>query len=303
MDTNTPNNIVLWCMHRSGSTHFGQRLASSMSMVYGKLPHVANLGEATGIAGFVSAHMNTAGIWEEMETHLYTGTEFFTDHVKWTLDENNSLQSMPGYGSINDEIASRVKILKDNSWKNHVVFRNQRWPKMKSISTVYDSAILEGNFHHVVLWRRDLFAWLCSFMIFRMTKTPHGNDLEYDGVEYTFRNKDKKTEFLSRQKNYLMEFKESLMLLPTHSTVMIETNKMNNVSLIEWPDGNTLDMVDPTKIKKGMTVWKNTATGERVLPPDMITDADRDMFQEWANQVEQELGWPMLAENLGFKTA
>jgi len=78
---------------------------------------------------------------------------------------------------------------------------------------------------------------------------------------------------------------------------------MNNVSLIEWPDGNTLDMVDPTKIKKGMTVWKNTATGERVLPPDMITDADRDMFQEWANQVEQELGWPMLAENLGFKTA
>lgn len=304
MNADAPNNIVIWCMHRSGGTHFGQRMAHSMASKYGKLPNTANLGEATGSAGFIREGQGIGGIWNEMHTQLHMGTEFFIDHVKWTLDENNFLQAIDGYyGSVNEEIASRVKILKDRKWKNHVVFRNLRWPKMKSISTVYDSAILEGDFHHVVLWRQDLFAWFCSRAILRMTGVPHGDNLQYTGLEYMFNSDDAMLDFLATLDNYASEFKDSLKLLPAHKTVMVETTKMNSIDHIMWPDGKSLGLVDAENVRRGNTVWKNRTTGERILPPEMIDIKHRKILHTRAKQLEQALDWENLAQQFGFKPA
>jgi hypothetical protein len=296
-----PNNIALWAMHRSGSTHFGQRLASSMEHIYGKPPNVVNLGEATGASGIVSVKNGGRGIWNELQDQLQMGTEFVTKHIRWELNENSFLTWQEYYGSVNEEITRRENIIKASAWHNHLVLRNMRWPKMKAASNRYDRAFVEGDFHHVVLWRKDIFAWICSRMIFRMTGTPHGKDLEYDGLEYKFHTEDAKTEFLERLYEYVVEFKNSLAILPPDRTTIIETTEMNSATQISWPDGCVLKLVEPEKIVQGTTVWKDVTTGNRVLPPDMVDDEEKEVFRNWANRVEQGLNWSELENIVKFK--
>lgn len=297
-----PNNIAIWCMHRSGSTHFGQRVAFSMEHIYGKPPYVVNLGEATGASGIVTTKLGGSGIWNELQDQISIGSEFFTRHIRWELDENNFLRTKDYYGSVNAEITRREEILKQSTWSNHLVFRNMRWPKMAEASARYDNAIVQGDFSHIVLWRKDLFAWICSRMVFRMTGTPHGENLEYDGIEYMFHSDEAKKEFLMRLQKYVTEFRNSLRLLPVDKTVIVETSAMNDANKIVWPNGINLDLVDHATVKRGMTVWKSTSTGERVLPPDMIDEGEKEILREWAERVEQELDWNNLVQQFGFKT-
>ena len=305
MDNNAPNNIVLWAMHRSGSTHFGQRLATSMAYQYGPRPNVVNLGEATGASGIVSVKLGGKGIWNELQDQIAMGTEFFTNLIRWELDENNFLTHIESHGSVNEEISRREEILRTSPWSNHIVFRNLRWPKMKAASVRYDRAIVEGDFHHVVLWRKDIFAWICSRMILRMTGTPHGTDLEYDGLEYKFHTEDAKTEFLERLYEYVVEFKHSLDILPADRTTVIETTQMNSINQIVWQDGHSLKLIEPDKISAGTTVWKDVTTGQRILPPSMIDEEDKEIFRKWSDRVEQGLDWSnldkTLCNTLGFK--
>jgi len=301
MDNNPPNNIVLWAMHRAGSTHFGQRLATSMAYQYGPNPHVVNLGEATGASGIVSVKLGGKGIWNELQDQIAMGTEFFTNLIRWELDEKNFLSHRVSFNEVGEEISRREEILRTTPWSNHIVFRNLRWPKMKEASLRYDRAIVEGDFHHVVLWRKDIFAWICSRMILRMTGTPHGNNLEYDGLEYKFHTDDAKAEFIERLYDYVVEFKNSLDILPPERTVIIETTQMNSANHISWLDHRNLALVEPDKISVGATVWKDVITGQRVLPPEMIDEDDKVLLREWADRVEQELDWSNLDKNLGFR--
>lgn len=299
----TPNNIALWAMHRAGSTHFGQRLASSLAEIYGKYPEVSNLGEATGASGIVSTKLNGTGIWNELEGQLALGAEFITNHVRWEFDDDKKLICKEHVGSVNEEMHRRINLIKLSEWKNHLVLRNMRWPKMNHISVEYDRAFVAGDFHHVVLWRRDLFDWICSRYIFRVTGTPHGMNLQYDDVEYKFAEESMANEFMSKLRSYIFSFSDSLDFLPKERTLMVETTTINNVQQLNWLDQTTLKLIDPHSIQRGATVWKSKTTNQRVRPVDMITKETKEKFRQWADNLNEELDWTNLDYNTGLKLA
>lgn len=299
----TPNNIALWAMHRSGSTHFGQRLASSLATIYGKYPTVSNLGEATGASGIVTEDLSGVGIWGEIEAQLCLGSEFVSTHIRWEFDKDKNLVCKNYMGSVNAEIDRRIEIIRSSAWKNHLVLRNMRWPNMNHISTEYDRAFVAGDFHHVVLWRRDLFDWICSRFIMRVTGTPHGMNLQYRDVEYKFAQESVADQFTSKLKRYIFSFYDSLDLLPKERTLMVETTAINDIPQLNWLDQTTLNLVDSLSIQRGATVWKSMTTKERVRPVDMITNETREKFRNWADNLNKELDWENLAQHVGFKTA
>lgn len=300
--TKNPNNVAVWCMHRSGSTHFAQRITRSMELIYGKEPDVANLGEATGSSGFVSTKLSGSGIWGELHGHLHMGAEFVCPHVRWEFDENKKINTNRGYtGSVNEEIRTRPNIIQSAEWTNHLVCRNLRWPAMNHVSKIYDQAFASSDrFHHVVLWRKDLLDWLCSRFIFRMTGTPHGYDLEYDGIEYNIDQEYVMDDFLKKISNYVADFQQSLTVLPKDRTVIVETVHMNNVHEIDWLDHTHLDLIDAERVRHGATVWTSKETKQRVRPIDMISADNLAVFKAWATKTIRDLDWTNLDKASGF---
>jgi hypothetical protein len=289
------NNISLWAMHRSGSTHFIHRLTNSMKNA-GR--DATNIGECTGWGGFIPIQENP--ILEEIQEFLPEGNDYVCPHITWQKDEEGRIVLLTVNGSLMGEIEQRLELLANGTWSNSILFKFHPWPTMGKYFDSYANAVLKNDFHHIILWRRSLYDWACSRFILRRTHSPHGV-MKYDGNPWEFRTDIEIDLFLNRLEENLSEFLKTMTVLSSRKerTVMLETMSLNDQSKISFGDRCTLDLIPAETIKKGKTVFLDEH-GLRKLPKEMLNEETQFILQEWADIQNEKYDWLNLDKNSGF---
>jgi hypothetical protein len=284
-------NIVIFSMHRSGSTYLNTRIACGLGMYFGltdlKDYTVRNLGEITGWASLLTEDAKPLRMHSEVKA-LAQGIDCVMPLRRLVIRRGN-LRRRKGSSSVMQELESRERILRSGAWDNHAVMRIQPWQWRKMSDRIVDAALVPDA-HYVVLWRRDLFAWMTSMFILRNTAKSHGT-IVFDGNPF---HKDVTVDTRVRwDSRYIDTFLNTVRKLSDRKdrVLVMETSQIDQIDTLEWPDGTTL--VLPTKQalpEKGGISYVD-ADGNPVKKNDMISAASLDVIQQAADRLTQRYDW------------
>lgn len=306
-----PKNIVIWTLPRSGSTHLQYRIATGQRIAT-KNVNTRNLQEVGGTSGILRAHWGV-GYEVNFDDAINGSTNEIAllDYVRWTINEENNLVLADVHGNPLDEIKSRSSIIKNMTWSNPVVMKNMRWSREanypEKLNELFDKAFLESTgeqYHHIVLWRRSPQDLMSSRLAIGMAKRSHG---EYQWLGQTFRFADDyfEEQFTAVSRRHFTEFVTSTKQLPFENTILIETNAMNDISRLEWPDGAVLDLPSKESLppnRNGSSSYTYAMTGQKVKPIDMMAPETIGVIEMLANEAESKLSWSALGATFGFKS-
>ena len=145
---------------------------------------------------------------------------------------------------------------------------------------------------------------MSSRLAIGMAKRSHG-EYQWLGQEFRFQDDFFEDQFTSVSRRHFDEFVTSSKQLPFNNTILIETNALNSVSTLEWPDGAMLElapdeMLDPTR--NGSSSYTYAMTGQKVKPIQMMAPETIDVINMLAQEAEDNLSWSTLGSTFGFKS-
>lgn len=300
-----PKNVVIWTLPRAGSTSmlYGIRDAMKAS----NLRQVQQLWEGTGVWGILRLRdYKQIGRNIDFSKSIDHTEKLSVDYRHWIVGKHGVLRSVTATGDPRVEVDNRVNLLREGNWINSVVFKNMRWSP-ESIDRVYlnkefDDAIFASpqSFHHVILWRRNIFDWLCSRFVFMRVGIAHGT-YEWDGTTF-ISNNWRPIKVRKQVYRVIDEFVNTFDIIPKHNTIMVETGDINSMKKISWPDETTLPLPkDVFKQDLGQMSYINLITQEKVKPVDLLQSCHIDLFSELAEEIDQRYDWQNLDKNSGFK--
>jgi hypothetical protein len=310
---NSPQNIIVWTLTRTGSTAFQQLLARGLYEAHG--PDVKNMQEATGIGGIMHAYSVAMHMRTKIDFGAAVDPALVPEEIKpvgytnWQIDNTGSLRMKEMSGNPVDEVHNRLDLIKSGNWKNHVVFKNMRWTlessHLQQLNMLFEDAMINSqqSFHHVVLWRKNIFDMVASRVAMKYTGLAHGV-YGFDGKPFEA-HKVAYKEFGQGYQDTVDEFIRMLPLLDQQRTVMVETEKINSLEKIEWRDGTVLTMPDRASIVNkdvGINRYVHKHTKEEIRPIDMLGVATKEIAFNLANTMQQKYDWDNLGTKFGFKS-
>jgi len=301
-----PKNIVIWCYQRSGSTSLLRGTRLGLKEIYGL--STAGLWEATGRFGILGPEDAHRRDTKNFDFNPSIDTPTSLTYYPWFINKRRSLRRnrLGKTGNPRNELPMRARLIREGKWQNSIVFKNMRWSNDSDnirleLNKLFDTAILTSaaEFYHIVLWRRDLFKWICSKFVFAMTQQAHGT-VEWDGQFFGDPENFTGAKFISTAWRILEEFISSSDQLPKEKTIMIETNSINAISELVWPDGAALTVPTNESLSIGKVNYVDTRTGTAVTPIDLIHPYTIRLFRAFEAECNKNLDWQNLDKNLGF---
>ena len=309
MTQKMPKNIVVWTLPRSGSTHLQFRISRGQYDLT-ENPRTRNMGEAIGIGGMfrnywgVSYEINFGDVFSD------SADISIMNHIHWHIGrEHNNLTTTNHNGNPLDEIKNRTDIIRNGTWSNPIVVKNMRWSREsdhpEKLNALFDRAFIESSgeeFYHIVLWRKSPQELLASRIAMGIARKSHG-EIEWAGNKFNFSNKDLKQVFADVSRRHFSDFIASSKQLPFDKTILIETNAIDTISSLEWPDGTILPLPGKeTLITKhgGSCTYIHKESGKKVKPIDMMSPKTMQIINLIAAEAEKS-SWSTLDTALGFK--
>ena len=302
-----PKNVVIWTLPRAGSTSLLYGIRDAMRAA--ELPYVHQLWEGTGAWGVLKLKNDRLlGKQIDFSKIIDNDVEISAECRHWQVGKHGVLRSVNVIGDPRTEPDNRVNILREGNWINSVVFKNMRWSPesldRQRLNKDFDDALFASpqQFHNVVLWRRNLFDWLCSRFVFMRVGMSHGT-YEWDGTTLIGDpEKFRRGKYKNQAMSVLDEFIATFDKIPKSSSIMVETGAINSMPTIAWPDSTELPI--PTgafEQKDGAMVYINTLTQKRVGPKDLVHPALIDIFRDIEAKANERFDWQNLDKNHGFK--
>ena len=300
-----PKNIVIWCPARSGSTSLMRGARLGLKEIHG--PSTASLWEATGRYGILGPK-DAHGTEKNFNFAPWIDTPVSLNYHPWFINKRGSLRRnrLGKTGNPRTELPRRARLIREGNWQNSVIFKNMRWSNDSGrsrleLNELFDTAILTSSaeFHHIVLWRKDLFKWISSTFVFSRTQQAHGT-VEWDGKLFGDPAHFTGTKYTSGHYKALEQFIISSSRLPKEKTVMIETNSINAISELVWPDSTRLALPNNATLLTGKVNYVDTRTGAAVTPIDLIHPHAIKLFRAFEAKCNKHLDWQNLDKNLGF---
>jgi hypothetical protein len=286
-------NIIIFSMHRSGSTYLGARAAYGLGLYYGLEkrddPRVRNLGELTGWGAYFPEHHRTPDGIREIREIPRSGGDIMADKmVRWKIEEGN-LMKYTGIGSLMGEIANREQLLNSMEWNNNVIIKIQPWATWPQMLDRLSNAALKSDAHYVVLWRKDLYAWATSLFLLSRTKKHHGK-LVFDRDPYEIR--APYPLFFKHRDDYINTFISAISKLRAvkDRVTFVETSEIDSFERFEWLDGQQLELPEKSLIKKGHMQYVDK-DDRPLTKDDMIDPAALAMLRHAAEQLEKKYDW------------
>jgi hypothetical protein len=302
-----PKNIVLWSPPRTGSTSLISGMHRGLASVHG--PTVRGLWEGTGKYGILLPDDARAVTKNNIDLGNHDGNPLSLEYLHWFINRRGMLtkhKPLTGIvGDPRDEPPNRAQLIREGKWNNSVIFKNMRWSDESKnrvqLNQLFDAAILSSaaDFHHVILWRRDLFKWFCSTFLFARLSKAHG-EIEWDGKQYGLPQSFNSAHFKWHKDRLLTECIDSFKQLPKENTLMIETQSINNISTLTWPDGAVLEIPNQSTVPRGKVVYINTQTNQAVDPIDIVHPYAIEKFHNMEIEFNKKFDWQNLDKNLGF---
>ena len=301
-----PKNIVIWTLPRAGSTSVLYGLRDAMRAA--KLRNVQQLWEGTGAWGILRLrHDKKLGKSLDFSRRMIIDEEISAEYRRWVVGPQGMLKMVDTIGDPRIELDNRVNILIEGKWINSVVFKNMRWSPESldraGLNKEFDDAIFASPkpFHHIILWRKNMFDWLCSRYVLMRVGMAHGI-YEWDGTTLIGdKNRWKPAKYKRQAMAVLDEFIETFKIIPKDKTIMLETSVLNSLNKASWPDQTGLSLPPNVfKQQSGSMVYINTATGLRASPKDLLQPFILDMFRELEAEINKKYNWQDLDKNSGF---
>ena len=305
---NKVENIAIWTLPRSGSSSLMFGIRDSMKATLPQNMRVHHLWEGTGIWGILKFTENKS-LWNQIDFSSVDESSTIELHYRqWTVGPAGTLKINQVIGDPRLEVENRNRILREGKWNNAVVFKNMRWSGESydrvRLSREFDQALLGSpkNFHHVILWRRNILDWLCSRYLLMKVTSPHGVH-EWDGVPMGNPEKFKKKRHVRNAMRVVSEFVDSLSAIPKQKSIMIETKAINSLTELVWPTNHRLQLnVDAFKQNAGSVTYINKNTGQKVNTVDLVPTEVLEVFHEINDRIQRTHNWNELPERHGFKS-
>ena len=292
---NTPNNVCILAMPRSGSTSLMHLIRYNFAQIYGK-ENTVSLGEATGLQSIVGTR---SGLAQEINFDSPIG-DILCDYVKWTI-EDGFIARRWHTGNPKEELYNRSSIIADGAWKNHAVFKNMRVHN-SLLTTGFDQAIVKNkNIHHIVLWRKDLYGLLCSKFILGATKLAHGV-YQWDGKPIgSMQDQFRIERFAANIDTMIASFLHAMKnVVPESKTVMIETSAITPTKKIIWSDERSLDITGPASLDRGNISYVLQSTGQQVSTKQMLDPDVAKYFAKLSESYKKLYDWDSIGKNSGL---
>jgi hypothetical protein len=271
------------------------------------------MGEAVGLGGMFRNYWGVAfevNFGDALSDSSVVDTTTM-NYMHWVVDQENNLTIVNQEGNPLDEITSRSNLIRNMTWSNAVVMKNMRWSREsdhpEKLNEIFDRAFIESTgeeFYHIVLWRRSPHELMASRIAMGIAKKAHG-EIEWSGKKFKFAERYFAEEFTSVSRRHFRDFVSSVKQLPFDKTVLIETNALDAISTLEWPDGTALPLPDKSSIASkhgGSSTYIHKASKKRVKPMDMMAPGTVLLINQIASEAEEKLSWSTLGIDLGFRS-
>ena len=311
--TNIPQNISLLSLPRAGSTSMLTRLTRGMKEHYGN-ENVVKTGEAISNAGlFGGNHYTIHRAWK------YGPENGTAPYLKWSIDQQNNFFIDQVEDNPENEFSNRIKLIRDSEFANHLVIKNLAGANTESVLDFSDALVSAGpRFHHVILWRKDLFGLICSRFVSDRTRrkknpssklnwvhnTAHGT-YKWNG-KYLGKPDPDNEKSLAIFSDYTRDIMSSYILsaqrLPKDRTVLLETTMVSDVQILRWNDDTILDMSTPLPpriaAKSKSNKYLNVSTREFIKTADMIHPDVLVKLKKLSDELSSQYRWHELGQVL-----